>query len=87
MGWANHEGLWRSNDPEVTARATLVRAFYSEPNPPMATRLLQDYRVQFIVLGNLERRTYPAASAFTSLPFVNQVFPGGTAVYRVFGVP
>jgi uncharacterized membrane protein len=87
MGWANHEGLWRSNDPEIGARAAYVRAFYSAPNPALATRFIQDFQIQFIVLGNLERRTYPAADAFTSLPFVSQVFPGGTAVYRVFGIP
>jgi YYY domain-containing protein len=87
MGWANHEGLWRSNDAQIATRVAYVRAFYSAPNPALAARFIEDYHIKYIVLGNLERRTYPSASAFTSLPFINLVFPGGTAVYQVFGVP
>jgi uncharacterized membrane protein len=87
MGWANHEGLWRNNDPEVAARAALVRALYSAPNPALALTVLQEYNVEYVVLGDMERRAYPAASALTSYPFLTQVLPGGTAIYRAAGVP
>jgi YYY domain-containing protein len=84
MGWANHEGLWRSNDPEVTARALAVRTFYSSPDPRTAWAVLQKYRVTHVVVGNLERKTYEKAAAVGDLPFLAPVFTSGnTTVYAV----
>jgi YYY domain-containing protein len=83
LGWANHEGLWRSNDPEIVQRADAIRAVYTASDPRTTSLLLKKYRVTYIVLGDLERRTYPAAERIASLSFLENVFPGQTALYRV----
>jgi YYY domain-containing protein len=83
LGWANHEGLWRSNDPEVLQRLGEVRRFYSAPDPGSAREILQRYRVTYVVVGNLERSTYPAADRIGSYSFLERVYSGPTAVYRV----
>jgi len=87
LGWGNHEGLWRSNDPEVSQRSAAVEAFYTTPDPKSAALVLQKYHVTHVVVGDLERRLYPAAGNVASFPFLSPVLPGATAVYRVVGGP
>ena len=83
LGWANHEGLWRRNDPEVMARFEQVRRFYSTPEPKSALEFLERYHVTHVVLGDLERRTYAAAPAVESFSFLKRVHAGPTIVYGV----
>ena len=87
LGWANHEGLWRSNDPEIAARSAAVRAFFTATNPNTAGSVLQRYRVAYVIVGDMERRTYPAASEVGALPFLQLVFPGETTIYKVSAAP
>jgi YYY domain-containing protein len=83
LGWANHEGLWRSNDPEVAERGAAVKTFYTTPDPRAAAAVLQKYRVTHVVLGDMERRLYPTAGRIASFPFLEPVAPGDTTIYRV----
>jgi YYY domain-containing protein len=83
MGWANHEGLWRSNAPEVPARIEEVRGFYSAADPAVARGILNKRRVTHVILGDLERTTYPDAPRVAAFPFLEHVHGGATAVYRV----
>ena len=83
MGWANHEGLWRSHDPQVGSRQAEVRRMYEAPTLDEIRSLLDRYGVRYAVVGELERRAYRAAglSKFASL---REVFrQGQTAIYRV----
>jgi uncharacterized membrane protein len=85
LGWANHEGLWRSNSPEVGERARMVGAFYGAQSLQAAYGILQRYHVTHVVVGDLERKTYPAAAAVAAFPFLQPVVAGDTSVYRLFG--
>jgi uncharacterized membrane protein len=87
LGWANHEGLWRSNDPQIAARAADVKAIYSTPDSRAAALLLRKYRVAYVVVGDLERRSYPDADSVGTLTFLRPTVSGGTTVYRVVGAP
>jgi uncharacterized membrane protein len=49
--------------------------------------LARKYRVNYVVLGDMERKTYPAAGNVASFPFLTPALPGSTAVYRVAGAP
>jgi uncharacterized membrane protein len=83
LGWANHEGLWRSNDPEVLGRLEEIRRFYSTPDPGIAQEILRRYRVTHVVVGDLERTTYAGAAHVTSFPFLARVPNGPNNVYQV----
>ena len=83
LGWANHEGLWRNNDAEVSQRVAAVKTFYTTPDPRTAASVLQKYGVTYVVLGDMERRTYPPAGNIASFPFLEPVVNGNTTVYRV----
>lgn len=81
MGWANHEGLWRSHDPAVGARQADVKRIYEAATLEEAAPLLDRYGVRFVVVGELERRDHagPGLAKFESLPVA--VRSGATVVY------
>ena len=83
LGWANHEQLWRSNDKEVDERAARIRHFYSAGDPRMAWETISKYGVTHVIVGDMERRTYPNAAAVAGFPFLEPVSPGETTVYAV----
>ena len=87
LGWANHEGLWRSNDGEVGERAELIRAFYGGADEQAAGAIARKFRIEFVVLGDLERMTYPGADRVAEFLFLEPVRPGGTAVFHVRDLP
>ncbi len=87
LGWGNHEGLWRSNDPEVAQRSADVKTFYTTADSRTAEQMLRKYRVTHVVVGDLERRSYPAADNVGTLSFLKPMISGGTAIYQVAGIP
>jgi YYY domain-containing protein len=85
MGWANHEGLWRSNDPEVAVRAQLVRGFYSTADEETALEIVKKFDIRYVILGDLERATHPNADHISGFLFLEPVSKGSTTVYKVRG--
>ena len=83
MGWANHEGLWRTDDKEVAERTARVRHFYSTADARTAWQTIDMYKITHVVVGDMERRTYPRAPDVAGLPFLEPMHLGGTIVYRV----
>ncbi len=83
LGWGNHEGLWRSNDPEVAARIEEVRGFYSATDPAVAREILDKRHVNLVVLGDLERTAYPDAPRIAAFPFLRPALTGNTVVFQV----
>ena len=86
LGWANHEGLWRSNDEEVLKRLNEIRTFYTTADPAVAEQIVRRYGVTHVVVGDLERTAYAGAAGIERLPFLQKIHDGPTAVYRVTGV-
>ncbi|HSD73079.1 MAG TPA: hypothetical protein VLE54_09825, partial [Thermoanaerobaculia bacterium] len=83
LGWANHEGLWRSNDREVMNRLSEIRRFYTTSDSGEARAILRRHGVTYVVVGDLERSSYGGALHVPSFPFLERVEDGTTAVYRV----
>lgn len=82
MGWANHEGLWRSHDAQIGQRNSDVRRIYEAQSLDAARPLLDKYGVRYVVVGELERKEHPNGVAkFATLPLA---FEGaGAAIYEV----
>ncbi len=84
LGWANHEGLWRSSEREVDERLARIKLFYTTPNPRVAAETIQKYGVTHVVLGDMERRAYGNNPATGGFPFLAPLFAsGGTTIYAV----
>jgi YYY domain-containing protein len=82
MGWANHEGLWRGHETAVSQRAQEVARMYNAATLDDITPLLDRYHVEYVVVGELERKDYQAAglAKFASLKMAFS--RGGTTVYQ-----
>ena len=82
MGWGNHEGLWRGHDRDVAQRAQDVAKLYTAATLDEVTGLLDRYRVEYVVVGELERKDHkgPGLEKFAALPVVFS--QGGTTIYR-----
>jgi len=84
LGWANHEGLWRSNDPGVADRLARIKLFYTTPDPRVAWDTVERYGVTHVVVGDMERRLYGGAASVPNFPFLSPVFSsGGTTIFSV----
>lgn len=63
MGWEGHQQQWRGGDPallaQIAPRAADVATIYSTTDVALARSLLAAYGVDYIYLGDAERRTYP----------------------------
>jgi len=80
MGWAGHEVQW-GHDPGT--RPADVQQIYSTADLDAARELLQRYDVDYVFVGDLERRDYSAASLAKFRELGSVAFRSGeTVVYR-----
>ena len=84
VGWAHHEAGWRGDWEGPLGRMRLVQELYTTLDAARARELLTRLRVDFVVVGALERQnaSEPALAKFASLGTL-VVEAGGTRVYRV----
>ena len=82
MGWTGHELQW-NHDPGT--RREEVRRLYTSRNPAEVTELLGRLRVEFAVLGELERTDYGDARALEVLG--RKVFESGATAIYAFDPP
>jgi YYY domain-containing protein len=81
LGWANHEGLWRGHDDTVMRRRDQVMRIYSAPTLAEVQPLLDQYHVEYIVVGDLEREKH--AAGLEKFAALEPVFrSGGTVIYK-----
>ena len=77
LGWEGHEVQWK-HDPGT--RRDDIRMLFTSRNPRIVSDLLAKLRVEYVVLGQLERTDYGDARALTVLG--RKVFErGGTEIY------
>jgi uncharacterized membrane protein len=58
-GWLVHEWLWRGGYDQPGARAEEVDKIYQGESDDRAFELLQNYGVEYVLVGPLERKKYP----------------------------
>lgn len=59
LGWPVHEWLWRKDVTITDLRRKDVESIYNGINAQLVKKLLRDYRVEYIYIGQLEREKYP----------------------------
>ncbi len=91
LGWDYHVKQRGNSESEIEARRAAVQAIYANPEPARVAGLLKRYRVGYVYVGWLEKKTYPAAGlqkfrndpAGFELVYENPE----TQIYRVAGGP
>ncbi|MGN1085068.1 MAG: hypothetical protein ACI4QX_08690, partial [Lachnospiraceae bacterium] len=58
LGWHTHEWLWKNNVEAVDARAADVKTIYTCGDVVKAKALLEQYEVDYLYVGKLEREKY-----------------------------
>jgi len=84
VGWPVHEWLWRGGYDEVGKRREMTRRIYETTDFLEAKRLLSQYNLVYVFIGDLERRQYPELNEekFNSLGRI--VFQQGeTKIYKI----
>lgn len=58
LGWAGHELQWRGPIAEIGARQSDLAALYRDGSVDQFRSILDRYAVQYVVVGDIERRVY-----------------------------
>ncbi len=58
LGWYVHEWLWRSNTPDLDAKAADIRTIYTSADDAAVKALLEKYHVSYIFVGSREKEKY-----------------------------
>jgi YYY domain-containing protein len=71
LGWGGHELQWRGNYEEPGEREPDIETIYTSPDMEKTAALLDQYGVEYVYVGPLERSTYrisqPVLAKFESL--------------------
>lgn len=62
LGWENHESVWRGPEArrELGKRRQIVDDIYTSGDPQMIRRRVREAQIDYVVLGELERKRYPS---------------------------
>ncbi|HEM60715.1 MAG TPA: hypothetical protein ENO24_00325, partial [Chloroflexi bacterium] len=58
LGWGGHELQWRGNYEEPGKREPVIETLYTSPDLERTAALLDEYDVEYVYVGPLERNTY-----------------------------
>ena len=83
LGWGNHESQWRPTGWPTQTEAD-VNELYTTADAGRVTQLLEEYQVDYVFVGQLEREKYPGGvdkfARLLGAPMINEM---GTLVYKV----
>lgn len=84
LGWANHVNLLTRQYAEVSRREEVTRAIYSGDDCRATRALLEREKIEYLVLGPVERRAYPGATP-SRFDCLEPVISAGE--YTIFALP
>ena len=84
LGWFAHEWLWRGSADIPQKRSAEVRAVYEAASPDTARKILDAYRVEYLVIGERERSRFPNMKEAVLHSLGESVFrSGNTEILRI----
>ncbi|MGQ9572850.1 MAG: DUF2298 domain-containing protein [Dehalococcoidia bacterium] len=84
LGWPGHERLWRGADDAFTKRQEDVARAYSTVSATEARAILEEYDVQYVYVGHLERDTYGEAGLAKFATFMEVAYQNDSVtIYRM----
>ncbi len=58
LGWPGHEVQWRGGMDEIGSRELDIETLYTTVDWNQAADIIQEYDIKYILIGDLEKRTY-----------------------------
>lgn len=77
LGWRVHEWLWRGSYDIPGKRSSEVESIYLSPWDEESQRLLNQYRVKYMIVGTKEREAYPQMNTIEIKKLGKVVFEQG----------
>jgi uncharacterized membrane protein len=82
LGWQGHELQWRGSSKPMEGRREAVDLIYRTPDAQEAERLLEQYGIEYVIVGPREVSQYGEASMNKFASFMERVpFPDGFVIY------
>jgi uncharacterized membrane protein len=88
LGWPSHEDQWRGgNANERAGRREDVVRLYNGKDLDVAKAVLAKYGVRYLIVGDVERKAYPAdaLAKFDAFPVAFRSASGSVVIYDVGG--
>ena len=83
INWPDHESQWGRTGADMGNRQDDIKTLYSTPDWQAALAIINQYNIQYIYIGDLERSTYPVQED-NFRTYLTQVFQhGNVTIYEV----
>lgn len=83
IGWPTHEWQWRGSGDEAFRRQNEISSLYQTTDKDEFQRILREYKVSYIYVGNLEHDAYPALNEKFMEAYGEIVYSYGTSkIYK-----
>jgi YYY domain-containing protein len=79
LGWGGHQHQWRGSYDEPARRDPLVETIYSSTDPAEAQKLLRDFDVRYVIIGDIERTRYSSEGLAKFEQMCATVFQSGNS--------
>ena len=84
IGWPGHERIWRGWDELPTDRQDDVARAYTSTSPGESKAILEEYDVEYVYVGHMERDTYGEAGLAKFATFMEVAYRNDTVIiYRM----
>ena len=83
LGWYVHEWLWRGDTDDLNEKRTQIDTIYTSMDETQVSALLEEYDVEYIFIGQMEREKYPALNEALLKSLGHVVFEGEALVIQL----
>ncbi len=84
LGWPHHERTWRGSDAPLDGRQEDVARAYASASPREAKDILEQYDVEYVYVGRLEKETYGEAGLAKFATFMEVTYRNDSVtIYRM----
>lgn len=83
QGWYVHEWLWRGEPDRLNEEKAQIETIYTSADEEQVRRLLDQYQVSYIFIGQMERENYPNLNETLLRSLGKVVFEDGAIVVQI----
>ncbi|HEY9151870.1 MAG TPA: DUF2298 domain-containing protein, partial [Anaerolineales bacterium] len=83
INWPDHESQWGRGGAEQGTRQDDIKTLYTTPTWSAAQAIINQYNIQYIYIGDLERSTYPVQEDKFSAHLAQVFQQGNVTIYEV----
>ena len=83
LGWYTHEHLWRNDTGDLNEKSRQIEVIYTSREEKEVRRLLSQFQVSYVFIGQMEREKYPALNEPLLRSLGEIVYDNETVIIRL----